>query len=149
MSNRSNSHLTITKRGGAALALAGLLALSASCFIAVTTQHDAVWSETPTPTPTHNAAPTQQAPVVSETIPAPVQSATEQSKPWDVDTITAEPLVIKIDDIQLPTLPTLPEPQEDDPGFDCRIHGNHVCGVQIEGVWYLVNFDTMTVVPRG
>lgn len=32
------------------------------------------------------------------------------------------------------------EPYEDEPGFDCRIHSNQVCGVEIEGTWYIVSF---------
>lgn len=32
------------------------------------------------------------------------------------------------------------EPAEDEPGFDCRVHGNKVCGVQLEGQWYNVTF---------
>ena len=36
---------------------------------------------------------------------------------------------------------TLPvAPREDEPGFDCRIHGNQMCGVLIEGTWYVVTF---------
>ena len=44
-------------------------------------------------------------------------------------------------------LPT-PEPvveapvvQEDDPAWDCRVMGNRSCGVEIEGTWYVVEFD--------
>ena len=33
------------------------------------------------------------------------------------------------------------EPYEDEPGFDCRIHGNHKCGVSIQGAPYVVTFD--------
>lgn len=40
------------------------------------------------------------------------------------------------------------EPAEDDPDFDCRIHGNHICGVEVEGTWYLLDYDTMTFVTR-
>lgn len=40
------------------------------------------------------------------------------------------------------------EPAEDTPEFDCRIHGNHTCGVEIEGVWYILNFDTNTFQDR-
>jgi len=31
--------------------------------------------------------------------------------------------------------------QEDDPEWDCRIQGNTVCGVDIEGTWYLIEFE--------
>lgn len=30
---------------------------------------------------------------------------------------------------------------EDDPRWDCRTMGNHTCGVEIEGTWYVVEFD--------
>lgn len=39
---------------------------------------------------------------------------------------------------------TAPAPQpvyEDDPAWDCRIHGNRICGVDISGTRYLVQFD--------
>lgn len=32
------------------------------------------------------------------------------------------------------------EPQEDDPDFDCRYHGNGQCGVEIHGTWYVIEF---------
>ena len=35
-----------------------------------------------------------------------------------------------------------PTIQEDDPNWDCRINGNQKCGVQIQGVWYVVDFST-------
>lgn len=35
------------------------------------------------------------------------------------------------------------DPAEDEEGFDCRIHGNHECGVQDPntGEWVIVGFD--------
>lgn len=30
--------------------------------------------------------------------------------------------------------------QEDEPCWDCRFDGNQRCGVQIEGVWYIIQF---------
>lgn len=33
------------------------------------------------------------------------------------------------------------EPHEDEPGFDCRVHGNEMCGVQVHGMWYLIQFE--------
>lgn len=42
----------------------------------------------------------------------------------------------------------LAEPMEDDPNFDCRIHGNHKCGVEVNGTWYVLDYDTMTFVTR-
>lgn len=30
--------------------------------------------------------------------------------------------------------------QEDDPNWDCRTMGNQICGVQIQGDWYNVQF---------
>lgn len=30
---------------------------------------------------------------------------------------------------------------EDDPRWDCRTMGNHQCGVEIEGTWYVVSFE--------
>ena len=30
--------------------------------------------------------------------------------------------------------------QEDDPCWDCRFDGNERCGVEIEGVWYIIQF---------
>lgn len=36
---------------------------------------------------------------------------------------------------------TIPSPiQEDDPNWDCRINGNQACGVEIHGVWYVIQF---------
>lgn len=29
---------------------------------------------------------------------------------------------------------------EDDPRWDCRFDGNEACGVEIEGVWYVIQF---------
>lgn len=40
------------------------------------------------------------------------------------------------------------EPAEDDPEFDCRVHGNHICGVEVEGHTYLLDYDTMTFTLR-
>lgn len=31
--------------------------------------------------------------------------------------------------------------EEDDPRWDCRIHGNERCGVEIMGTWYVVTFE--------
>lgn len=51
-----------------------------------------------------------------------------------------------------PALPPAPEPdsaiQEDESGWDCRTHGNQLCGVQVQGVWYVLDFATGTFVPR-
>lgn len=33
-----------------------------------------------------------------------------------------------------------PDPVEDDPAFDCRVHGNLICGVFIQDERYLVTF---------
>lgn len=30
--------------------------------------------------------------------------------------------------------------QEDDPNWDCRFDGNEMCGVEIHGVWYVIQF---------
>lgn len=30
---------------------------------------------------------------------------------------------------------------EDESGWDCRWDGNTVCGVEIEGMWYLIDFE--------
>ena len=32
------------------------------------------------------------------------------------------------------------DPQEDEPGWDCRTMGNQQCGVDIMGTWYVVEF---------
>lgn len=37
--------------------------------------------------------------------------------------------------------PNTEEPQEDDPSFDCRFHGNEQCGVEIQGTWYVIQFE--------
>jgi hypothetical protein len=31
--------------------------------------------------------------------------------------------------------------QEDDPNWDCRFNGNQMCGVEIMGVWYVIQFE--------
>jgi hypothetical protein len=31
--------------------------------------------------------------------------------------------------------------QEDDPRWDCRLMGNHECGVQVGDAWYVITFD--------
>lgn len=36
--------------------------------------------------------------------------------------------------------------QEDDPNFDCRFHGNEMCGVEIQGAWYVIQFEDGTPV---
>ena len=45
------------------------------------------------------------------------------------------------------------DPYEDEPGFDCRIHGNRMCGVQVQGEWYVIQFDAaanpVSVALRG
>ena len=42
-----------------------------------------------------------------------------------------------------------PPIQEDDPRWDCRFDGNQTCGVEIEGVWYLVQFEDGSPVSVG
>jgi hypothetical protein len=37
---------------------------------------------------------------------------------------------------------------EDAPGWDCRAHGNRLCGVQVGADWYVLDFATGTFVPR-
>lgn len=47
---------------------------------------------------------------------------------------------------------TEPELSEDDPNWDCRVHGNELCGVEISGTWYVVQFENgepVSVEPRG
>lgn len=45
------------------------------------------------------------------------------------------------------------EPYEDEPGFDCRIHGNKECGVFYEGIWQVISYDAagnpISLRPRG
>lgn len=50
---------------------------------------------------------------------------------WEDDGLVLGPLV---------STPA-PEPMEDDPAFDCRIHGNSECGVLIEDTWYIIAFE--------
>lgn len=41
---------------------------------------------------------------------------------------------------------------EDDPMWDCRINGNTLCGVEVEGTWYLIDFEgglPVSVTERG
>ena len=38
--------------------------------------------------------------------------------------------------------------QEDDPVFDCRTMGNMICGVEVEGTWYILDFKTGTFTER-
>lgn len=33
---------------------------------------------------------------------------------------------------------------EDDERWDCRFHGNQMCGVNVEGIWYLIQFEDGT-----
>lgn len=39
------------------------------------------------------------------------------------------------------TVELRPNFQEDDPLFDCRLDGNRACGVQVHGVWYVIQFS--------
>lgn len=72
-------------------------------------------------------------PVEPSTSAAPIPAPTTEPVPWEYEEA-------------VPWVPGAPHtgpvaPQEDDPAFDCRVHGNQSCGVQIENTWYLVTFS--------
>lgn len=52
-----------------------------------------------------------------------------------------------------PTTPPAPPADEviyeDDPRWDCTTMGNRICGTDINGTWYLLDFNTGTFAPRN
>jgi hypothetical protein len=61
------------------------------------------------------------------TIPSPVQAVGPTEQPF----LEATPL---------PSPEQEQVCQEDEPCWDCRFDGNERCGVEIEGVWYIIQF---------
>lgn len=85
---------------------------------------------TPRPEASHTLEPTIGEPAFPDPLP--------------LDPIPEEPVYEGI-------TPTIPAPEvimEDDPRWDCRTMGNFTCGVEIQGVWYNLDFSTGTFSPR-
>lgn len=119
-------------------------------------------TDTPAPDPIITPAPTETAP-----LPAPIDacdtfecnSAADPNRhapgyiqaedgSWVPDSFYNNPATTpQPEDPDYPAAPN-GEPMEDDPDFDCRIHGNHICGAEVEGIIYLLDFDTMTFTIR-
>lgn len=148
----------VTKTSILALGL-GLGITVSACVGAASGQPD----PTPSPTATPTVTPTQSvaqdvadaleqegftitpdetgALVVGE----PVISEAEEAQALDTtgDTDTTGEVQVEVTDAPLP------DPiEEDDPRWDCRTMGNGGCGVEIEGQWYVVQFDVTTGLPQ-
>lgn len=79
------------------------------------------------------------------TAPAIVQSdARDEVAPEEVGTsnpITVPSPIQATTPTQEPAASPAPEVcQEDEPCWDCRFDGNERCGVEIHGVWYVIQF---------
>lgn len=83
--------------------------------------------------------------------PSPLADSAQATDEPAIVVVTPEPApVVTIeprDDYTVtpaPETPATQEPgpviQEDDPRWDCRFDGNEQCGVNIEGVWYVIQF---------
>ena len=111
-------------------------------------------------------------------VPPVVYSDTNTQEAWDESAVSAEPATTQEEQAQVldqagdtdvigevqevapaPVVEvdqpvTQPELiQEDDPRWDCRTMGNRACGVEIQGAWYVVQFDDAglpeSIVLRG
>jgi len=81
--------------------------------------------------------------VVEVTPPTPEVEVVAPVEPAPLPAGCGEGMIMAEDGSCVP-LSYYEEPSEDDPAFDCRAHGNHLCGVEVEGHWYVLDFDTMT-----
>ena len=120
---------------GTGLALGGALLMAAT--------PDATAPE-PEPTATTDATPEPSPePTGGNPTAEPTEDATPEPSPEpSVGFPTAQPT----EPAAAPVL--TPAPAEDDPSWDCRTDGNRHCGVQVGGVWYVLDFETNTFTTR-
>ena len=82
-------------------------------------------------------------PIPTAPAPAPTQAPTEAPTP------ASSPTPIDIYEDGSATMSDGTTRPEDTYPWDCRTEGNKVCGTEVNGTWYLLDFDTMTFSPRG
>ena len=123
---------------GKAAAVAVLATMASASLLSITAA-GGTEAIAPTPTPTETVEATAPAtpepsPTVTPTPEPTLEPAPPTETPREGEYQEAVPWV--------PGAPfTSPvAPREDEPGFDCRIHGNQMCGVLIEDTWYVVTF---------
>ncbi len=87
-----------------------------------------------------------QSPARPESTPQPVDVVSFTAPDGYDIPIDTTPTVVSVtpaEDVMVLTDPVAVQPiiTEDDPRWDCRTMGNHQCGVEVEGTWYVITFD--------
>lgn len=116
------------------------------CATGIVITTAATTQDEPIPTP----EPTIEGPVIApmiEPIPEEIPALEITPDPAPVPTTETLPAPESIIDLE-PTDPGYPIPWaenvDENPDADCRIYGNKECGVLVHGVWYNLDFETMT-----